>query len=294
MKITRTFAIAPATAPLMVKAVLPVIPGVGNLPGVRHTSKVAPQLVLERKGVTPEAKHLASYNRVCGYTPADTLPVLYPHMAAFGLHLAMMTDTSFPFLPMGIVHLRNAVTQHRPIGVDETYDLVVTASDLRAHRVGNVIDLLTTASVGGDLVWEETSTLLSRSKPGDHPKDVSPLDGLEAPAGPAQWKLHGDLGRRYGAVSGDLNPIHLHPLTAKAFGFPRTIAHGMWSMARSLAALQNRLPRAYTAEVEFRKPIPLPSTVTFGSRMTEDRVVTFGVQAAGKQTTHLVGRVTPR
>ena len=78
----------------------------------------------------------------------------------------------------------------------------------------------------------------------------------------AHWRVPGDLGRRYAAVSGDRNPIHLHALSAKAFGFPRAIAHGMWTKARCLAAL--RLPDALTAEVRFKQPILLPSTVTFG------------------------------
>lgn len=292
MTTTRTFEKSPATAPLLLKAVLPAIPGVGNLPGVRHDSGGSPDLTLVRAGISTDRRHLASYNAVCGYTPADILPPLYPHMAAFPLHLALMTDTSFPFLPMGTVHVRNAVTQHRPIGIDESFDLTVEATTLRSHRVGRVIDVITRASIDGEVVWEETSTMLSRGKPFNGPKDSSPLDGLDAPNGPVQWKLRGDLGRKYGAVSGDRNPIHLYPLTAKAFGFPRNIAHGMWSKARSLAALQNRLPAAFTAEVEFRKPILLPSTVTFGSRAA-DGIITFGVISSRKPATHLVGRVAP-
>ena len=66
------------------------------------------------------------------------------------------------------------------------------------------------------------------------------------PTGTVEWRLPGDLGRRYAAVSGDRNPIHLYPLTAKALGFPRQIAHGMWSLARCVAALENRLPDAVT------------------------------------------------
>jgi acyl dehydratase len=299
MTTTRTFEKSPATAPLLLKAVLPALPGLGNLPGVRHDGSGSPDLTLVRAGIATDSKHLAAYNAVCGYVPADILPPLYPHMAAFPLHLALMTDTSFPFLPMGTVHVRNTVTQHRPIGVDESFDLTVEATPLRSHRVGRVIDVITRASIDGDVVWEETSTMLSRGKPFDPstgsgqapPKDSSPLDGLDAPDGPVQWKLRGDLGRKYGAISGDRNPIHLYPLTAKAFGFPRNIAHGMWSKARSLAALQNRLPERFTAEVEFRKPILLPSTVNFGSR-SNDGVITFGVTSARKPATHVVGRVS--
>ena len=62
------------------------------------------------------------------------------------------------------------------------------------------------------------------------------------PPGGVEWRLPGDLGRRYAAVSGDRNPIHLYALTAKAFGFPRQIAHGMWSKARCLAASRTGCP----------------------------------------------------
>ena len=86
----------------------------------------------------------------------------------------------------------------------------------------------------------------------------------ELPAS-AEWKLGGDLGRRYGAVSGDRNPIHMHSLTAKPLGFPAAIAHGMWTKARCLAQLESRLPEGFGVEVRFRKPILLPARVEFAS-----------------------------
>ena len=103
---------------------------------------------------------------------------------------------------------------------------------------------------------------------------------FEDPPVTAHWRLPDDLGRRYAAVSGDHNPIHMHGLTAKAFGFPRAIVHGMWTKARCLASL--RLPDAYAVDVRFKKPILLPSKVTFGE--TENR---FAVHS------HLEGRVSP-
>jgi acyl dehydratase len=289
---TRSFDKAPPTVPLMLKAVLPAIPVVGGLPGIKHGSKTVPDLVLERRGVSTDPKHLATYNEVCEYGPGDTLPVTYPHMAAFALHMTLMTDTAFPFTPMGLVHLRNRITQHRPIGVVEAFDVSVTAADLRPHSKGRLVDLLTTASIDGEVVWEEVTTLFSRGRDGGREETPPPLAGVDAPDGVVHWKLPGDLGRRYGAVSGDRNPIHLYPITAKAFGFPRNIAHGMWTKARVLAALQNKLPSAFTIDVEFKKPILLPSTVVFGSR-TDGDVITLGVTSASKPSTHLVGRISP-
>jgi acyl dehydratase len=73
----------------------------------------------------------------------------------------------------------------------------------------------------------------------------------------------GDIGRRYARVSGDANPIHLHPLTAKALGQPAAIAHGMWTKARCLAALEGSLPEAYTVDVRFKLPLRLPARAAF-------------------------------
>ena len=92
-------------------------------------------------------------------------------------------------------------------------------------------------------------------------RDAGRDRSTSSPAGGVEWRLPADLGREYAAVSGDHNPIHLYPLTAKAFGFQRQIAHGMWSKARCVAAFENRLPDAATVEVEFKKPIFLPGKV---------------------------------
>ncbi|MRK02002.1 hypothetical protein GEV27_10755 [Aeromicrobium sp. S22] len=289
---TRVFDTAPATLPLMLKAALPAIPVLGGLPGIKHATGEAPDLELQRNGVVTDPQHLDAYNEVCGFPRGDHLPTPYPHMAAFGLHMALMTDTAFPFAPMGLVHLRNTIRQHRRIRVDESFDLTVRAADRRPHPKGSLIDIVTTASVGDEVVWDEVMTLFSRHKGGSAETTDVPLAGVEAPDGVVHWKLRGDLGRRYGAISGDRNPIHLYPLTAKAFGFPTNIAHGMWTLARSLSAVHNKLPDTFTNDVEFRKPILLPGTVVFGSRKDGD-VLTFGVKGAKKPVTHLVGRVVP-
>lgn len=287
---TRTFTKAPSGIPLYLKAVLPALPVIGSLPGIRHAKGAIPDLVLERAGVTTDPAHLEAYNDVCGFARGDSLPATYPHMAVFGLHMALMTDTAFPFAPMGLVHLRNSITQHRPIGVDEAFDVSVRAADLRPHPKGKLVDLLTSVSVDGETVWEEVTTLFSRQKGGANEDSPAPLAGVEAPDGVVHWPMAGNLGRRYGAVSGDRNPIHLYPVTAKAFGFSSNIAHGMWTKAHCLAALQNKLPDAYTVHVEFKKPILLPNTTIFGSEPTVDGFL-FGVKGSKKPVTHLTGRI---
>jgi acyl dehydratase len=287
----RIYDSAPWTVPLLVKAALPAVPGLGRLPGLRRTASQSPSLALERHGVEVDLGHLASYVESCRFALSDVLPATYLHLAAFPLHLALMTDSSFPFPPIGSVHVANAITQHRPLHVDETFDLTVEASELRAHPKGRLVDLVTTATVDDELVWQETTTVLRRGHGDPDVADPLPLHDIDPPIGPTRWLLPASLGRRYAGLSGDRNPIHLFALTAKAFGFRRQIAHGMWTTARCLAALQGRLPGAYTVEVTFRRPILLPGSVRFGCVEDDGRLI-FGVTAIRDASPHLVGVVT--
>jgi len=273
--------------PTMVKAALPAVPGVNLLPGIRKTGTGLPELSLVRHDVPVDTWHVASYAGVCGFPRKDTLPLPYPHLLAFGLHLEIMTDASFPFPAIGTVHLENSITQHRPIAVTERLQVTARPDNLRAHPKGRVFDLRTTVHSAGVLVWEETSTFLRRGSGADG-ATTGPSYPDAAPTGTV-WRLPGDLGRRYAGVSGDHNPIHLYALTAKAFGFPRQIAHGMWSLGRCVGTLENRLPDHVRVDVAFKKPILLPGSVAFGSRPTDDGYA-FSLTDPESGAPHLAGR----
>jgi acyl dehydratase len=273
--------------PILVKAALPSIPVVNQLPGVRKKPNADPStLSLSREGVPVGSAHVSAYAKVCGFPTKDTLPLPYPHLLAFPLHMEIMTSPEFPYPAIGSVHLENSITGHRPIAIGETLDVIARASSPREHAKGTVVDFLTEVRAGGELVWESTSTYLRRGR-GTEGASTG-LSFAEVPPGGAEWRLPGDLGRRYAAVSGDRNPIHLYPLTAKALGFPRQIAHGMWSMARCIAAIENRLPDAVRVDVAFKKPILLPGTVTFGVARTDEGHA-FSLTSPKDGAPHLVG-----
>jgi acyl dehydratase len=293
---TREVTGEPRTLPLLLKAALPAIPGVSSLPGVRRSGGELPEVTLTRHDVPIDRSHVAAYNEVCGFPLRETLPLTYPHMLAFPLHMAIMTDGAFPFPAIGTVHLENSITQHRPVAASETLQVTARPQALRSHPKGRVFDILTEVHSAGELVWEETSTFLRRGRP----DDSAPESGLQleqvAPSG-IEWRLGADLGRRYAAVSGDHNPIHLYGVTAKAFGFPRQIAHGMWSKARCVAMLESRLPDAVRVDVAFKKPILLPGTVAFGSRLLPSGEGgrgdwAFSLTSPRSGAPHLLGRTT--
>jgi len=261
---------------------------VNLIPGVAKKGGDLPDLRLHRKDVTIDPAHVAAYAGVCGFEPSQTVPFTYPHMLAFPLHMGIMTDGSFPFPAIGTVHVGNAITQHRPVSPQEKVDVSASAVNLRPHPKGKVFDLVTTVTSAGETVWESTSVYLRVGKKDDSAKaEGEPFDVVAGTG--LVWKLPGNLGREYAAVSGDHNPIHLYPLSAKAFGFKRQIAHGMWTKARSVAAFANRLPDHATVEVEFKKPVFLPGKVAFGSRVVEDGL-DFSLTSPSSGAPHLVGR----
>ncbi len=218
---------------------------------------VLPDVEYARIGVRVDSAHLAAYDRVCGYRLSDELPVTYPHLLVFGLQMALMTGDGFPFPLIGLVHVANRITRHRPLHADEPLVVRVRAVNSRPHERGTQFDVVSEALADGAVVWHETSTYLHRSSSGG----ASNTEQRPVTKPTAVWRVPDDIGRRYAEVSGDHNPIHLHALTARLFGFRRAIAHGMWSMARCLAFYEGRLPSAYTVDVRFKLPILLPATV---------------------------------
>lgn len=237
-----------------------------------------------------DPEHLAAFQQVCGYRVADVLPPTYLHVLAFPLSVALMTERSFPFPLVGMVHVANSITLTRAVHSDEEVSFTVRAAELRPHPAGRQFDLLADATVDGELVWSGRSTYLRRGKAAEKSAEKRP--DLEPQAGSLSVvRVPADIGRRYGAVSGDRNPIHLHNLTAKAFGFPSAIAHGMWLKARTLAALEGRLPDAYTVEVAFKLPVLLPATLSISATDTA-RGWTLDVRSARSGKPHLAGMIT--
>ena len=290
----RKLGAAPGMATLYGRAALGAVPGASLLPFVGGRGDELPETELVLEGVEADLDRLASYCRVCGFTLRDTLPATYPHVLAFSTQMRLMADGGFPFPLLGLVHLDNSITQHRPIGAGERLELRVRAADLRTHPKGSAFTLLVDGYVDGDRVWEEGGTILHR---GGGDPDARWDDGPEPVAADApattEWKVGGDLGRRYAGVSGDRNPIHMHSLSARALGFPRAIAHGMWSKARCLAQLEGKTPDAFTVDVGFLKPLLLPARVGFVPVDRDGGRTGFALRGSRDGTEHLNGELRP-
>lgn len=284
---TTTFETAPSLLPLYAKAVLAARsrPGGAGLPDASCT--LSPQRI--------DDEHLTAYRRVCGLEAADPLPPAYLHVLAFPVTLALMSEPAFPFPTIGLVHVANSVSVLRPLRPDVAVGFAVRTADLRPHPAGQQFDILVDATVDDEIVWTERSTYLRRDAAQRSSGERQPRTGSEPPRGGlCVVRVPGDVGRRYAAVSGDRNPIHLYPLTARMFGFRSVIAHGMWLAARTLATLEGRLPDSYTADVAFKTPVFLPATIAVRTTRGSGAGWDLDVRDTRTGKPHLTGAVTFR
>lgn len=230
---------------------LPLVPRGDHLP--ERT------LTVEDVGIDPA--NVAEYAAVTGLRFGDAVPLTYPFALTFPSVMSLVTGFDFPFAAMGSVHVENHITQYRPILVTDTVGVRVHAENLREHRRGLLVDLVTDVNVGNDLAWHQVTTFLhqQRTSLSDEPK---PPPQKQPKPGPPNAVLRITAGRirRYAAVGGDHNPIHVNGIAAKLFGFPAPIAHGMFSAAAILANIEGQLPAAVRYSVKFGKPVVLPAT----------------------------------
>ncbi|WP_339448826.1 MaoC family dehydratase [Pseudomonas sp. EA_5y_Pfl2_R50] len=213
--------------------------------------------------VEVDGKRLEAYRNVCGFADDGLLPPTYPHILAFALQMQLLTAKDFPFPLLGLIHLSNRIRVLRPMGGISRAQVSVRVHNLQPHPKGATFDLLTTLDDQLGPLWEAQSQMLCRGVKLDGEVLAQDWQPDQVLSEVAHWKASADIGRQYAKVSGDYNPIHLSAASARLFGFPTGIAHGLWNKARTLAALADHLPKAnLEVTVHFRKPVRLPSEVT--------------------------------
>ena len=230
---------------------LPFIPRGSTLPD--RTMTVG-ELPIDRENV-------AAYAAVTGLRYGDTVPLTYPFALTFPTVMELITGFDFPFPAMGSVHVENHITQHRPIAVTDTVSIRTRAQNMREHRKGLLVDVLTDVAVGNDTAWTQVTTFLhqQRTSLSGEPKP-EPVKQPKLPPPNAILRITPGQIRRYASVGGDHNPIHTSTVGARLFGFPTAIAHGMFSAAAVLANIEGQIPDAVRYSVKFGKPILLPAS----------------------------------
>ena len=235
-----------------------------------------------------DQNHLQDYNQICGFE-SNQMPATYLWVRAFPLIMSVLVSKQFPLPAMGQVHLRNQISVHSPLDLDKPFNITAAVDHSELSSKGLEWSMQISVTVDNQIVWSSCSTFLYRCNTGIE-RSSKPLH--EAQGDLQSWQLPSDLGRHYASISGDYNPIHLSALSAKLFGFKHAIAHGMWSKARCLAAMDSLIPQAgYSVDVNFLKPVFLPSKVNFYSNLSDSQRQ-FSLFNASAEQMHLQGYIS--
>jgi len=284
-------------APVLLEhASLPSLPGVyARLATRQITARLGRaaksdlrQVEARVRGVKVDRDRLARFAEVCGVPAGPSLPTTYPQVLGSGLGASLLLAPGVRLPGLGVVHVATRIHERRAIAPDETLDVLCRVGDSRPGERGLEVDLVTEVSAGGAVVWEGVATLLWRKPHDRKPQPPAP----PPPAGPRQRiVVPGDAGRRYARVSGDVNPIHMWPLTAMPFGFSRPIAQGLWLVARSLGELLPSLPPPpRRLEVHFERPVLMPGEVLLTSQAGAG-TVDFALLTPNEAKVHLTGHL---
>lgn len=273
----------PKTGPLFTRAALTArrkAPATASIPANAVTLR----------GLRFDPAHIAAYNQVC-QLPEGTLALTYPQVLAAPLHMHALIQPNYPFPLLGMVHIANVIEQRAPLSLETSYDLRVQVGESRRVSQGLEVDIRTELLSGEQVVWNAVTTVLHRLKGKAGPRKAPPPAPPAVAASYIPFSVPEDIGRQYAPVSKDYNPIHLYGLTAQAFGFPRAIAHGMWSVARCLGQLLPKLDHAPARlEVRFKQPLLLPGKVTLKFQPTAGGF-DFDLLAREGGKLHLSGRL---
>ncbi len=242
-----------------------------------------------------DAADVARYEQNTETSDSDFLPLTYLYLVAFPIVIHLLTQKDFPYIPVGMVHLYNRIRRYRKISKNAVVDLHVYADNLREHRSGMLMDLITKVYENGDLVWEQSSSMLHRQKT-SLSGTASPQSAVDVKSGELYNQetvfVNEKTIRTFAAISGDRNPIHMSALTAKLFGFPQMIAHGSWMMSRILGSTDRKLPEQCIYDVAFGKPFLVPGKAQLLIHRTRDDWG-YSLEKLEKQQLILTGAVYP-
>jgi acyl dehydratase len=216
-----------------------------------------------------------------GFVSEVPLSVMY--CLAQRVHLAQMLDEQFPWPAPGLVHVSNSLQQHAAIKINQGFTM---QANIQLPARGPSVSARRLRPVFAVEFWQADQHVASclseyQVRPKNSaPRGSKPREQKQASGPPGEqwqrlssWSLDGATGRHYARLSGDFNPIHLHPLLSRWFGFDQPIIHGMYMVARAQAEIERHSGRAMQRiDVEFKRPVALPASICLWQQAELDGV----------------------
>ncbi len=254
-------------------------------------------------GVKIAKDRVHAFNKVCGYE-TGTVPAGFIQSLFIGMISRYISSSFFPVSPLGLIQIAQSFELIQPVQPAQSLDLFCRLLDMTRTEKGLSSRFLMEAALAGhrpetmafappeekNIIWQGIATYLTRSKTKGAPKRRSPREDMPLPI-METIDVPENTGRRYAAVSRDINPHHLYAWSARLIGFKQPIAHGIWSMARAGASLENAagFPAMTGMEAHLKLPIFMPANITLGYALTQKDAV-FELRDKATGVPHLTGR----
>ena len=230
--------------------------------GMKEGEKL-PELKYVLKNITVNHQQLLPFNTVCGLQETQ-IGITYPYVLAGPTMLALVAEPSFPLPAAGLLHLRNRITQHHVLSIDQPYEIAVFTAESRFRPQGLEFDIMTELKSQDETLWSCKSTFLKKGKfdrEDSASEDEDIFRKLESePFLSDKLNVPKDIGKIYARICKDYNPIHISNLAAKLFGYKRSIAHGMWTTAKVVSHLYQATNIKHL-DVSFKGPVFTGSTL---------------------------------
>ena len=227
--------------------------------------RALPAMHSEWWGFTIDRRHLKRFLGICRLGPSEAMPLVYPLVFAFPLHMSIIGHLEFPLLYIRMMQVRNHVIQHRPVELQEALDISAVIVGQRVAEKGLEMDMYTVLGTVDDPVWESLHTYYF---PGDFGEPDSPSSLSQFPPLPPDylekaWRMPNGGGFCFGLMAGDYNPLHYLASYARFMGFQRDFAHSQLSLALCV----QHLP-AFRKDEPVRLDVAIKGPVYYGSNVT--------------------------
>ncbi|HZH68361.1 MAG TPA: MaoC/PaaZ C-terminal domain-containing protein [Chitinophagales bacterium] len=261
-----------------------------SLTGLKKPGDRLPEKGYTIKGLTIDKKQYSDFCKMFEYNDA-TVPSTYWYIRLFSMQTLLLAHPDAPFPMPGLVHLSFKINQYTTIYPTDKLDTTVKFGNLIQHDKGTGVETIMSLSRHGQVVWEQKNINLYLGKKGLGIPGEDIVEGeITEPDLSTLWSLHPKNAIDFAKVSGDFNPIHLHDITAKIFGFRKQIAHGWYSLCRAVSPMSTTIKGIHELYGSFKKPLFLPSKV-LGRTQEDNGLVLFDVINEKEGYPHLKGYV---
>ena len=240
----------------------------------------------EFSNISIDLENLLAYRQYFDFK--SKLPLTYIYIIAQRALLHLMLHKDFTIAVPGIVHISNEILLNPEFSVNEEFEIKSSI-----HVPVKEGSLFPTAIIqfyqnGIEVAKNVSNYIAKRKSTQKRSKREVNESTFGVPSFNENWFVKKSVGKSYAHLSNDKNPIHTSKLFAKIAGFKRPIAHGWYSVSRSVSTAEKQSEREFkTLHVAFSKPIYLPSNVQLELNGSDNFRITHGQ----KQYSYLEGEL---